>query len=1089
MECGSDERLALPRKWSPALFALLTGLGLAGNYFSYEIFFNLQFIFGSIGALLVLQFLGLRWGVAAAFLISLVTYKLWNHPYAIVIMTAEVLAVGLLHRRRGVSLVLADALYWLCLGIPLVILFYWGVMQLPFYSVEMTMMKQAVNGLANALVARLVFLGVESRRPRPRASLRELIFSLLVLFVLVPSFILLGVLSRADLQRTELAVHRALKFDAERTVLLVDGWLGAQLNSVAFLAGIAARQPLPMVQLSLEQMRRINPDFLRLGRLDSASLTIAFSPLVNELGKSNLGVNFADRPYIPELKRTLEPMLSEVVPGRLGRAGPIVIALAPVIKEGAYDGYLTGILDLERVRNIIELNTKAVSLPEVQFVLLDRNGKVIVSSYPGLKTHEPYHRQGGELIDCGDGICQWLPDSTRNIAVSDRWKKALYVAESRIGGKANWRLILEQPMAPYHKELFGRYARQLSIVFALLLAGLVLAEMASRLFVRSLRLAGAISTDIPDKIGAGAEIVWPTSAILETHALLENFQEMSKALADQYRTIQTLNADLEGRVAERTRQLHESEERYRNLFENNHTVMVVVDPDNGNLVDANPAAATFYGWSQEELRRKNVSEINIAAREEIFSAFKRAKSQSLEHLPFTHRLADGTLRQVEVFSGPIQSKGKTLLVSIIHDVSERRLVEQRNRDAMNYIQTLMLTSPVGIATYKATGETVSANEASARIVGTTVENMLKQNFRDLASWKQFGLLEMAERALTTGGEQRGDLSMVTSYGNKVELDCHFVPFSFGGETQLMLVALDITERRQAEGELQAKTAQLETLTKTLEQRVRDEVALRLRNEQMLVQQGKLAAMGEMLGAIAHQWRQPLNTLGLCIQNISDAYGHGELDEEYLDRTVRKSMDQVRHMSKTIDDFRDFFQPDKDRVKFDTMLAVGNVLALFSAQLKANDIVFRLTCHTHGKTFAEVGAIVSCHDKQVVGYRNEFEHVVLNLLSNAKDAILARRQDAGGVTGTGLISFEFSRDNGWVVIEVGDNGGGIPEAVLLRIFEPYFTTKEPSKGTGIGLYLSRVIIEDHMQGKLTVENRAEGAVFRITLPQTADQEAP
>ncbi|HSH13858.1 MAG TPA: hypothetical protein VLA15_08915, partial [Desulfurivibrionaceae bacterium] len=146
MESRLDERIVPPLKWSLFLFVLLTACGLAGNYFRYEIFFSFQYIFGSIFALLVLQFLGFRRGVAAAFLISLMTYKIWNHPYAIVIMTAEAAVVGLLQRRRNIGLVLADAIYWLFIGIPLVFLFYYGLMHLPFSSVSVSMMKQALNG-------------------------------------------------------------------------------------------------------------------------------------------------------------------------------------------------------------------------------------------------------------------------------------------------------------------------------------------------------------------------------------------------------------------------------------------------------------------------------------------------------------------------------------------------------------------------------------------------------------------------------------------------------------------------------------------------------------------------------------------------------------------------------------------------------------------------------------------------------------------------------------------------------------------------------------------------------------------------------
>ncbi|HEY6011162.1 MAG TPA: PAS domain-containing protein, partial [Nitrospirota bacterium] len=297
------------------------------------------------------------------------------------------------------------------------------------------------------------------------------------------------------------------------------------------------------------------------------------------------------------------------------------------------------------------------------------------------------------------------------------------------------------------------------------------------------------------------------------------------------------------------------------------------------------------------------------------------------------------------------------------------------------------------------------------------------------------------------------------------------------------IVQDITERKIAELELRDKTLQLETLTRNLERRVEQEVALRRSNEQMMVQQSKLAAMGEMLGAIAHQWRQPLNVLGLIIQNLEDAHAHGDLDAAYLEKTVEKSMAQIERMSKTIDDFRSFFLPDKERNVFDTMQAAGHAISLFAAQLSASNIDFQLTCRTHGKNFTRVEDIIPCQEKSVNGFRNEFEHVMMNLLNNAREAIIERRERGGmPERERGRISFEFQNAGGKIFIEVRDNGGGIPEDVIGRVFEPYFTTKDPAKGTGLGLYMSAVIIEEHMQGRLTVKNSGEGAAFTIELPQ-------
>ncbi len=425
---------------------------------------------------------------------------------------------------------------------------------------------------------------------------------------------------------------------------------------------------------------------------------------------------------------------------------------------------------------------------------------------------------------------------------------------------------------------------------------------------------------------------------------------------------------------------------------------------------------------------------------------------------------------------------------MIQDITERKRAEQllQNSERLFREAIEFMTLPIGIA--NAEGSILYYNKSFTQTYGYTVLDIptigdwMRTAYPDAAyreavqtSWGTDVAKAIAEQRSTPAREY--DVTCKDGQVKHVEISMRPIGLMF------IATFYDITDRRYAENVLQEKTLQLETLTQTLEQRVREEVALRLKNEQFLIQQAKLAAMGEMLGAIAHQWRQPLNALGLCVQNIRDAYLHHDLNREYLDTTVNKSMDQIKHMSKTIDDFRNFFAPDKEKQLFDTMAAAGDVLSLFGAQLTANDISFRLTCHTHNRTFDAVEEIISCPEKSVFGYQNEFEHMILNLISNARDAIVATREKLpSGSREKGLITLDFFNRDGNVIIEVRDNGAGISEAILSRIFEPYFTTKEQSKGTGIGLYMSKIIVEDHMKGSLTAKNAPEGAVFTIMLRQ-------
>jgi PAS domain S-box-containing protein len=255
-----------------------------------------------------------------------------------------------------------------------------------------------------------------------------------------------------------------------------------------------------------------------------------------------------------------------------------------------------------------------------------------------------------------------------------------------------------------------------------------------------------------------------------------------------------------------------------------------------------------------------------------------------------------------------------------------------------------------------------------------------------------------------------------------------------------------TRRQKAERALSEETAE----------KLRAVEALR-EKEQLLIQQSRQAAMGEMIGNIAHQWRQPLNALGLTVQQLPLFYDIGEFSKELLDNSVSQSMELIQHMSKTIDDFRNYFRPDKEKVNFNLSESIADTLSLVNASFKKENIDIE---------------VIAKNDSVIFGYRNEFAQVLLNILNNARDALTESKIADPRVTIT--IGSESER----AVVAIADNAGGIAEDIMNKIFDPYFTTKGPQAGTGVGLFMSKTIIEKNMGGKLTVRNRAGGAEFRI-----------
>lgn len=268
---------------------------------------------------------------------------------------------------------------------------------------------------------------------------------------------------------------------------------------------------------------------------------------------------------------------------------------------------------------------------------------------------------------------------------------------------------------------------------------------------------------------------------------------------------------------------------------------------------------------------------------------------------------------------------------------------------------------------------------------------------------------------------------------------------------------DITIRKLVEDELKTKRNQLLEMNQSLEKLVKEEVAKNREKDVMLIKQSRQAAMGEMIGNIAHQWRQPLNALGLMIQNCYESFQCGEMTPEYLEKKIRRMTGLIQHMSQTIEDFRNFFRPDKEKQEFSLKEVVEKTLSFVKASFNNNNI----------KLIFEAEM-----DIRISGFPNEYAQVLMNILNNAKDALLEKKIEKP------YVRISLTWKDKVSVVTVTDNAGGIPEDIIDKVFEPYFTTKDPGKGTGIGLYMSKTIIEKNMNGRLTVRNVAEGAEFRI-----------
>jgi len=294
-----------------------------------------------------------------------------------------------------------------------------------------------------------------------------------------------------------------------------------------------------------------------------------------------------------------------------------------------------------------------------------------------------------------------------------------------------------------------------------------------------------------------------------------------------------------------------------------------------------------------------------------------------------------------------------------------------------------------------------------------------------------------------------DIMMALEHKNKEPLRKYLLK-----ENEYGAIATELCES------FDAKQA-LEELNQTLEEKIHHEVENSRLKDRVLFQQAKFAAIGEMLSSIAHQWRQPLNAISVVVNKIYLESKMQKLTPTVLEEEIIKTRELIAHMSSTIDDYKDFFNDDIEKVDFSLHKSIEESLKIADGGLANKDIAFQ----------------VDCPEEIVIhNFKKEFSHVLLVLLNNAKEAIVRKQVEHGEIRIQGFVDERGS------VVEVSDNGGGIEKTLLPRLFDPFFTTKEPQGGNGTGLYVAKQMIEQNMKGSISARNENNGLIVTLILPK-------
>jgi PAS domain S-box-containing protein len=532
--------------------------------------------------------------------------------------------------------------------------------------------------------------------------------------------------------------------------------------------------------------------------------------------------------------------------------------------------------------------------------------------------------------------------------------------------------------------------------------------------------------------------------LLKIHAHLEGHIEekatdLTKANKQMAREIE------ERRQAEKA--MRESEERYRSLFKNNHMVMLIIDPETADIVDANPAACSFYGWGHEELTSKKITDINTLTEEQVFQEIERAKSEQNQHFFFRHRLARNEIVDVEVFSGPIVLNGKQLLYSIVNNVTERKQSIEALQASEEKYRTLLETNPDPVVVYDIDGKVVYFNPAFTRVFGWSLGERLGKKmdvFVPEESWPE--TKKMISRVL--GGESFSGIET-----RRYTKEGKIIPVSISGavlrDTDGSLVGSiidlrDISEQKNLEGQLQ--------------------------------QAQKMEAVGTLAGGIAHDFNNLLQAIQGYTELLLIRKKEGESDWRELQEIIRASKRGAELTQQLLTFSR---KVESKIIPLNLNQEVGEVRELLERTIpKMIDVEFKL---------ADNLQMVNADPVQL-------RQVLMNLAVNAKDAM----PEGGKLlieTQSVTLDQEFCRryaevtPGDYVLFSISDTGHGMAKETLEHIFDPFYTTKEVGKGTGLGLAIVYGIIKNH-EGYITCYSHPEvGTTFRIYLPTIEPESVP
>ncbi|PLY07799.1 MAG: hypothetical protein C0625_04330 [Arcobacter sp.] len=493
------------------------------------------------------------------------------------------------------------------------------------------------------------------------------------------------------------------------------------------------------------------------------------------------------------------------------------------------------------------------------------------------------------------------------------------------------------------------------------------------------------------------------------------------------------------------------------LFEHSKVGVVYVD-NKGYFFEVNKKFCEIVGYDENELLTLNFRDITYEEDiEKDLMQHESSKSDGTNSFTLEKRYLrkNGKIVWCEIFINHIKDeKGKILFtIGLISDISKRKKIQDTILEQTKTMQLYLDIVDVMIVAMNKQGNVTLVNRKTCETLGYEEEGLLGRNW--------FNNYIAEEDRAENINKYLKIINKETDIVEKVQN--HILCKNGKKRVILWRRAYLYDDKKNIIGLISSGDDITDILKLEKENKKR---------EQVLFNQSKMASMGEMLRNIAHQWRQPLSTISTAASGVKIQKELNILKDEDFYNSMDAIVGTTKYLSQTIDDFQNFFKIDNSLKEFPCSHLLENIKNLINTSYKANDIEF---------------IVESCESGLIHGYFNEIIQIVINILNNAKDAFTDTKLE------NKVVIINTKIKNKKLVLTIKDNAGGIPRNIIDKIFEPYFTTKHQSLGTGIGLYMTKNIIENRLHGSIEVKNEnviynnitRKGAVFKLTIPCSTD----